>query len=221
MQLFMSLCDTPKYEKKRTQVAAATEGGDPSADGEPGEGSRRDCSGQRFFRVLPALAIIIIISSALSAQTTQHPYAPTPLDLTAAIASPKLESQLHQPLPEQYIWAQRPRSAGMGFSFPARGYTPRWVYFRRSFELSTVPTAATLYVAGPARMRVYLNGQLLANAEQDPGSKIYPNVLVLDVSRSLHLGPNVLALAAANGRSLAAKIVPLTRGVNAPSIVMS
>ncbi len=30
----------PEPEKNRSQVAAATEGGDPSADGEPGEGSR-------------------------------------------------------------------------------------------------------------------------------------------------------------------------------------
>ncbi len=47
-QSLMSLRDTPNYEKKRNQVAAATEGGDPSADGEPGEGSRPKFPEQLF-----------------------------------------------------------------------------------------------------------------------------------------------------------------------------
>ncbi|MGH9640289.1 MAG: aminotransferase class I/II-fold pyridoxal phosphate-dependent enzyme, partial [Bryobacteraceae bacterium] len=37
-QPLLSLGGAPKHENSRTQVAAAAEGGDPSADGEPGEG---------------------------------------------------------------------------------------------------------------------------------------------------------------------------------------
>ncbi len=178
---------------------------------------------QRVFRVVCVFLLATIITlSALSAYAAQRAYSPNPLDLTAEIASPKLESQLHAPLPEQYIWAQgRMRGPGEFWS-PTAGNRPQWIYFRKSFDIPTpLPQTATLYAAGPERMRVYLNGQLVANVLQDPGAKIDPYVLVLDVSRSLHSGSNVLALAAANGSRLAVKIVPRPPEVSGPAIVMS
>ncbi|MGH9453435.1 MAG: alpha-L-rhamnosidase C-terminal domain-containing protein, partial [Terriglobia bacterium] len=68
---------------------------------------------------------------------------------------------------------------------------------------------------------MYLNGQLLANAQQDTGVKIHPFVLILDVSHSLRNGHNVLALAVNKGKHLAVKIVPLALGENGQSILMS
>jgi alpha-L-rhamnosidase len=174
-----------------------------------------------FARVAYSAVLSIIISPGLSAQRTGNTYAPSPLDLTAQISSPRLESDLHQELPEQYIWAQTNARAAREFWSPTAGNTAQWVYFRKRFEVASIPQAATLYIAGPARARVYLNGQRLANAEQDPGAKIYPFVLILAVSRSLRPGENVISLAVAGGRRLAVKIVPGPREVNGPALVMS
>lgn len=151
----------------------------------------------------------------------QSVYSPNPLDLTAHIRTPRLESELHHPLPEQYIWVKSRRRAPVEFWNPLAGNTPQWAYFRRTFDIASIPRTATLYVAGPARMRVYLNGKLLANARQDLGAKIHPYVLVLDVSHALHSGQNTLALTVANGRRLAVKIVPRPAEVNGPAILMS
>ncbi len=154
----------------------------------------------------------------LSGQTAQSVYTPTPLDLTAQIQSPKLESQLHHPLPEEYIWVETQEARRRAFGY--FGSTPRWIYFRRSFDLTSVPSIATLYAAGPERMRVYLNGRLLAHARQGLDARIRPYVLILDVTQSLRAGRNVLAVAAAGGR-LAVKIVPRPQEVNGPAILMS
>jgi alpha-L-rhamnosidase len=172
---------------------------------------------ERFFHPC-FLLLFALMTWNLQGQSIYHP---SPLDLTAQIRSPKLESQLHHPLPEQYIWVQARQRTPVEFWNPLAGNTPQWVYFRRSFNLTSVPNVATLYAAGPAHMRVYLNGKLLANARQDWGAKIHPYVLILDVTSSLHAGRNVLALAVANGRRLAVKIVPRSREVNGPAILMT
>ena len=172
-------------------------------------------------RVSCAAVLSVIIGPVLPAQRTANVYGPNPLDLSTQISSPKLESQLHHPLPEQYIWAQTNARAAREFWSPTAGNTAQWVYFRKRFEVASVPAAATLYLAGPARMRVYLNGQCLANAQQDPTAKIYPFVLILDVIRSLQPGQNVLAIAVAGGRRLAVKMVPRPQEVNGPALVMT
>ena len=141
----------------------------------------------------------------------QGPYPPEHLDLTGDIAAPRLESSIHKPLPEQYIWA-----GGTADSEWARER-----YFRHAFTVKTPPRVATLYVAGPDRVRVYLNGTLLANAERDPKSKIRPMVLALDATHSLRPGRNVLALEVSHGERLVAKIVGAPLEVMAPALTMS
>ncbi|MGH9397362.1 MAG: alpha-L-rhamnosidase C-terminal domain-containing protein [Terriglobia bacterium] len=176
---------------------------------------------RRCLMVASSLFLLALVSLNLAGQTVQQPYGPNPLDLTAKVQSPKLESQIHHPLPEQYIWVQGPSKGGREFWSPTAGNTPQWVYFRRSFEVSAMPRVATLYAAGPERIRVYLNGKLLANAQQDPGAKIHPYVLRLDVSHALRAGRNVLAVAVADGRRLVIKIVPQPLGVNGTAILMT
>ncbi|HEX5483125.1 MAG TPA: alpha-L-rhamnosidase C-terminal domain-containing protein [Terriglobia bacterium] len=170
------------------------------------------------FSVVSAVLFFASLTLNLSGQSV---YRPNPLDLTAEIRSPKLESELHHPLPEQYIWVKSHARRPVEFWNPLAGNSAQWVYFRRAFDIGTVPQAATLYVAGPAQMRVYLNGKLLANARQDSGAKIHPYVLVLDVSHALGAGQNTLALAVAHGRRLAVKIVPRPAEVNGPAILTS
>jgi len=162
---------------------------------------------QRF-----CLAFVICLAAlGTSALLAQGPYQSGHLDLTGDIAAPRLESSLHKPLPEQYIWA----------GGTADSDWERERYFRHAFTVATPPRVATLYVAGPDRIRVYLNGTLLANAERDPKSKIRPMVLSLDVTRSLRAGRNVLALEVSHGERLVAKIVGAPVEVMAPAITIT
>jgi hypothetical protein len=94
-------------------------------------------------------------------------------------------------------------------------------YFRDSFDLKSVPGMATLYVAGPDRLRVYVNGRLLANAERDLRSRLRPIVLTLFVGDYLRLGENVVAIEASHGDRLAVKIVPRAAGLEAPALMIS
>ncbi|MDE3179207.1 MAG: alpha-L-rhamnosidase [Acidobacteriota bacterium] len=167
------------------------------------------------------LALSLFFAQSLFGQASHTPYGPHPLDLTATIESPVLESALHHPLPEQYIWAPGAKRNVRAFWSPTAGNSAQWIYFRRSFNVTQPASAATLYVAGPAQIQVYLNGRELANARQDAQAKIHPFVLVLDVSGALRQGSNVLALRVANGRRLAVKIIPRQREVNGPAIMMS
>ncbi|MCL5005614.1 MAG: alpha-L-rhamnosidase [Acidobacteria bacterium] len=172
-------------------------------------------------RFLCFFVFFSFVALNLSGQTAPSVYSPTPLDLTAHIQHPRLESELHHPLPEQYIWAQgQEKTDGPYGRF---GRAPQWIYFRRGFDLKSVPGTATLYAAGPADMRVYLNGRLLANAQRNLISgiiRVY--VLILNVNGSLRPGRNVLSLAVAGGwRRLAVKIVPRPPEENGPAILMS
>ncbi|HUY12356.1 MAG TPA: alpha-L-rhamnosidase C-terminal domain-containing protein [Terriglobia bacterium] len=176
---------------------------------------------RRFVLTVTFLSLLPLISLNLPGQAAAQGYGPTPLDLTAGIKSPKLESQLHESLPEQYIWTQGSSTTGRRFWSPTTGNTPQWLYFRRSFQVPETPQTAYLYVAGPERFRIYLNGQLISNAQQDPTARIHPFVFSLDVSHSLRAGRNVLALAAARGRKLAIKIVPQPLGLNGPALLTS
>jgi hypothetical protein len=136
---------------------------------------------------------------------------PTPLDLTAGIASPALESQTHQALPEQYIW----------FTKDAHERREGSSYFRSSFDVSEKPSKSTLYVAGPEQVAVYLNGQLTGNFKNDPTSRLQPFVFYLDVSQQLKEGSNVLALQVAGGERLAVKLLPLGPEELAPPLLLS
>jgi alpha-L-rhamnosidase len=125
--------------------------------------------------------------------------------------SPRLESAVHQPLPEQYIWATDTKDSDWDRSF----------YFRHTFDLTKVPPMATLYAAGPDRIRVYVNGRLIANAERDPQSRLRPLVLSLPVARDLHAGANALSIEASHGDRLAVKIVPRGPGIEASALITS
>ena len=89
------------------------------------------------------------------------------LDPTLDIATPTLESAVHTPLPEQYIWSGETGDAG----------ETTFLYFRKTFALKAAPRVATLYAAGPNWMMVYLNGRQLANGFHDPKERIRPFVL--------------------------------------------
>ncbi|HEV2425730.1 MAG TPA: alpha-L-rhamnosidase C-terminal domain-containing protein [Terriglobia bacterium] len=162
----------------------------------------------RSFRLLQFIIFVALAASGASAQ--QH-FLPAKLDLTGDIASPNLESATHHPLPEQYVWAPGTKDSDWGRTF----------YFRDTFNLKAAPHIATLYVAGPDRIRVYVNGRLMANAERDPKSRLRPMVLALPLARALHAGSNTLAMEVAGGDRLVAKIVPRAPGLMGPALAMT
>ena len=120
----------------------------------------------------------------------------------------KLHRPVHIPLKEQYIWtandaaALRPDHAQ--FTYRDRDRKIETHLFRASFDLSQVPSAASLYVAGPRRVRVYLNGNLVLQSDADPDSPLNTHVYSADVRSALHAGANVLAIAAIRGYGIVA-----------------
>jgi len=133
------------------------------------------------------------------------------LDPAADVAAPQLESSWHIPLPEQYVWLP---PAAVSVKVEAG-------FFRKSFRLDAAPAAATLYVAGPDKVQIFVNGEAAGSGARDTKSRLKPLVLTLDVTRALRAGDNTIAVRAEHGERLAVKIVP--RGVDemAPAVVMT
>jgi len=132
------------------------------------------------------------------------------LDPTLDITSPRLESALHTPLPEQYIWSSQPGSTSEGI----------FNCLRKSFTLKKVPPVATLYAAGPTYIRLYINGRLLAAAERDAKDRLRPFLLAIDVSGQMRAGRNLIAVTV-QGDRLVLKIVPAPLQVVKPALLVT
>jgi hypothetical protein len=165
------------------------------------------------------------------------------LDPAQNLQPSELESAFHKPLPEQYIWTKADAIPGRenvpsGRPDPAvNDLAPH--YFRRLFAVNTVPAHATLYLAGPRKATIYLNGkqvgQYTLNLDFPMGIRVYE----CDVTSALHTGRNILAIEAvrgpdatnqsedwisrqqSHGQVLAAMILPAALGIQAPRMMMS
>ena len=148
----------------------------------------------------------------------------------------ELESVLHKPLPEQYIWTH---DSG------ERGNWLRPRYFRTTFYIKKLPQHATLYVAGPRQAKIYINGQEVGHYQLNVDLREIEAVTIgirvyhRNVTDALHVGRNVIAIEAVrgptaynealspisrhfhDGKVLAVMITPAARGVQAPPLVMS
>ena len=181
-------------------------------------------------------------ASAQAAKPTEIPA--DQIDPTRHIAEPQLESKTHRLLPEEYIWT--PEDMGkdawtMFYSYEDVKQTDMTEphYFRRVFSLSTLPPAATLYVAGPRSVRVYVNGKLVTRVESNLDSPFPVRVFATDVTHALKTDKNVIAIAAVRGaglngydnsglikqlnlgKILAVKLVAGARGVDGPALLVS
>jgi hypothetical protein len=198
------------------------------------------------------IAVLAAASSFAGAQTVVSMGDPAngPTKITDAQLDPArnlppsaLESARHQPLPEHYIWTkadavpERPDIA-RGWDGGSNNDLARH-YFRRSFEMSAVPSRATLYVAGPRNATIYLNGREVGHFALNLDSQLGIRVYACDVSHALRAGRNVLAIEAVRGPNvgtgaqdrrgvqfthgevLAAMIVPRGQGIAAAPLVMS
>ena len=107
-------------------------------------------------------------------------------------------------LPEQYIWTANDAAAladGIRYVHHDDAEKTAPHYFRASFQLASVPKQATLYLVGPRRARVYLNGKQIAQVECHPPSWRVFETFVIDVSPYLQPGRNVIAVEAVRGWS--------------------
>ena len=186
------------------------------------------------------LASLVFLTAAfLPAQTTFPDGRLDPTRNPITTAQP-----LHTPLPEQYLWtsgdltALRRDRADFPANNPQLRIDPH--FFRAHFHVTALPTAATLYLAGPREAHVYLNGHLLADFASNNDAPINFRVFHVDATKALILGDNTVAIEAIRGRGgsfgnsgsvvtrqlaygevLAAKIVPAAFGVEAPALVIT
>lgn len=174
---------------------------------------------RRFAWLSLSCWFVVLLLAAMTAGGQEAPVVPTrpadgQLDPTREIQHPVLFSSFHQPLPEQYIWTHDPAHQS-----DAQQEAPR--YFRVNFHLDGAPPAAELYLAGPGNADVFVNGSEAERVAADPLSRISPKVFVIDVTRLLRTGDNVIAIAVDHGDRLVAKILPAPPGVLAPAILIS
>ncbi len=154
----------------------------------------------RMPRARRLLLLSILSASVLVSAQSVPP--PGQLDPTRDIAHPVLFSSFHKPLPEQYIWTRDPARQDR-----RQRQAPRC--FRGHFHLDAVPAQATLYVAGPRMVDVWLNGQPSGHFAANEFSRLKEHVFYTPIADGLlHAGDNVIAIQAQDGYQLVAKILP-------------
>ena len=180
-------------------------------------------------------ALAKVPAAPVRVELRQPPNGPTSiadaeLDPARRLKPSQLERVLHRPLPEQYVWTSVHEGSAYGLERH---------FFRRAFELATVPAHATLYVAGPRQATIYVNGREVGHFQLNLDFPMGIRVYECDVTGALHTGRNVLAIEAVrgplagneaeaaisrqlrDGKVLAAMIVPAARGIEAKPLVMS
>jgi hypothetical protein len=188
-----------------------------------------------YRQIVKALLLAICLAGVRPAAAQE------PLDPTAAIERHRLQSAVHKPLPEQYIWTQGDSAAvaKISYDWAKQDFKVDPHYFRYTFTVASAPAAATLYIAGPRSARVFLNGHLVDQVKSDIFAPIGMHVFATDVAGQLRRGSNTLALEVVRGRGivsasnsaktaqqtfgevLVVKIVPAARGIEAPPLGMS
>src|SRR3954463_5714152 len=113
--------------------------------------------------------------------------------------------------PEHYIWFSSPSSDASMVRF-----------FRKTFSLTSLPAAATLYVAGPYNWDIAINGQSVTQFRSGGPSLAHDRpVAAVDVSANLIAGENTVAIEASGSEVLAFKILPAAEGVDVPALIVS
>ena len=155
-------------------------------------------------RLATLLRLAVPFSLLLSLRAQNSPPAiPSPLD-AARHLSPVRQSSLL----EQYIWtagdvtALRPDHSHYPWSAKQKRIEPH--FFRGTFQLSTLPPQATLYLAGPRDAEVFLNGQLLGHFASNIDAPIGFRVFHADATSLLKIGTNSIAIEAVRGRGIVA-----------------
>ena len=189
---------------------------------------------------LLCFAIVLHAVGQTNSAGAHYPLADKALDPGRSGISAQRESAIHQPLPEDYIWTKEdavdPRS-NRGRSNRQQDLEEH--YFRGHFSMTGPPAVATLYLAGPRKATVYINGEKVCEFDANLDRPIGIRVFSADVSHALKAGQNVIAIEAvrgpnvgngatsrqalqlAEGKVLVVKILPAGKGVNSGSIEIS
>src|SRR5579859_4794120 len=150
------------------------------------------------------LAAGVLCAQDLPLTHVLSPSTESPLDPTKNVGEPKLESSMHTPLKEEYIWTANSANANdkVLYTRPAVNGRIEPHYFRRSFTVAAVPREATLYIAGPRMVDVWLNGMLAEHVESDVTSPLGMHVFAVSVAKYLQPGENTIAIEAVRGRGV-------------------
>ncbi len=194
---------------------------------------------QSLRRRLPALALVAAVAVPALASAQMTGYTAATLDPTRSQVALHLERTIHQPLPEQYIWVAGSKGhAATAATSAGRSPQPHY-YFRRTFTVGSVPAAATLYVAGPGTLKVFVNGQLAGTDAVAPNTNLGIRTMSFEVAHLLKPGSNTIALDATEGphkgfgsddpaalaleqgRVLVVKLLPAILGKNAKPLLLS
>jgi len=187
-----------------------------------------------------ALRCLLLISLASAAIQAQTPIAPGKLDPAHDPAT------LHTPAPahlrEQFIWTQGDAAAlNPAYQSTVRGQDDKIPphFFRAHFNIVSVPTHATLYLAGPRSATVFLNDTKVLEFTDDGTHPKGLTVITADVASALKPGQNTLAIEEVRGHSslhtganptinqvtygevLAVKIIPRASAIEAPPLLIS
>ncbi len=190
---------------------------------------------------LQLVAGFALASAAYGLQAQETTLDVQTLDPTRSVGTMEVEGKTHTPLPEQYIWTlvDAAHVAPSGAVVDGADTKQQPHDFRKHFRVDSLPQAATLYLAGPRSVRVFLNGQLVDHEEANLDEPIGMRTFAIDVTRALRTGENVLAIEAfegphhgftpstrasmqqRHGKVLVAKLVPRAEGVEAAPLLLS
>jgi hypothetical protein len=172
-------------------------------------------------RSLSALLLIAGVFVAVPVRS-QNAASPATLDPAANATDLALESKVHQPLPEEFIWRT---------DKPEEVTAPH--YFRAQVTLKAVPARATFYVSGPSRATIFINGVRAADFVMPQDATFRPRVFEFEATHFLHAGANVFAIQAVGifnrrlpksldqGLFLLAKLVPAAPEIDRPALLRS
>jgi hypothetical protein len=183
----------------------------------------------------------VLLAQDLPLNQVLTPSTVAPLDPTKSVGEPKLESSMHAPLKEEYIWTANSANVNdkVLYTRPAADERIEPHFFRRSFTVAAVPREVTLYVAGPRAVDVWLNGMLAEHVESDVTSPLGMHVFALSVAKYLQAGENMIAIEAVRGRGvtgfansalvrqqtfgqvLVVKMLAAAKGVDGPELLIS
>src|SRR5664279_2941583 len=151
-----------------------------------------------------SLATCFLYGQDLPLTQVQTPSKISPLDPTKNLGQPELESSRHTPLAEEYIWTANDANANdkVLYTRPKADERIEPHFFRRSFTVAAVPREATLYIAGPRSVDVWLNGMLAEHVESDVTSPLGMHVFAEGVD-----GPALL-ISDKHWKSATAELAP-------------
>lgn len=153
-----------------------------------------------------SVSFVLFLSLTLSPRAQVGPANPA-LDPTTDSLLINDDHGSRAPLPEQYIWTWNDAAALQRQSVDWRVHLKENEkvephFFRYRFKVQHLPTAATLYIAGPRSAVVYINGKRTGSFVSDLDSPLGFEVYASDVTSALRQGDNVLALEVVRGKGV-------------------